>query len=88
MPNEDEIRQRAYAIWEQEGRPEGRQEEHWRRASAELDGAGLSIDLDKGTIRPDGQPATAPADDDGAASAGMGTTSAGRRNTSSAQPRR
>ncbi len=87
MPNEDEIRQRAHAIWEQEGRPEGRQEEHWHRASTELGGAGLSMDLDKGTITPDGQPATAPADDDGTASAGMNATGTGRRSTST-QPRR
>ncbi len=33
---EERIRQRAYAIWEQEGCPEGRQEEHWQRAREEL----------------------------------------------------
>jgi hypothetical protein len=26
------IRQRAYQIWEEEGRPEGKAEEHWERA--------------------------------------------------------
>jgi hypothetical protein len=30
-----ERRQRAYAIWEREGRPEGRDEEHWRAAGDE-----------------------------------------------------
>jgi hypothetical protein len=30
------IRERAYRIWEEEGQPEGRQEEHWRRAEAEI----------------------------------------------------
>ena len=30
------IRERAYAIWEQEGRPEGRQWDHWLRAASEL----------------------------------------------------
>ena len=34
----DLIRQRAYAIWEQEGRPHGKDEEHWRRASEEMHG--------------------------------------------------
>ncbi len=73
MPDENDIRQRAYAIWEEDGRPEGRQEEHWQRASMELAGTGLSMDLDKGTIAPDGQPATAPADgDDAAAGTGPG----------------
>jgi hypothetical protein len=30
------IRARAHALWEQEGRPEGRSEEHWQRACQEL----------------------------------------------------
>ena len=32
MPKEERIRAIAYAIWEEEGRPEGRAEEHWFRA--------------------------------------------------------
>ena len=32
----DEISRRAQEIWEQEGRPEGRAEEHWTRAENEL----------------------------------------------------
>jgi hypothetical protein len=31
------IRERAYFIWEQEGRPEGRHLEHWRRARTYID---------------------------------------------------
>jgi hypothetical protein len=31
-----EISARARAIWEQEGRPEGRDKEHWLQAEAEL----------------------------------------------------
>jgi hypothetical protein len=37
--NRDEeqlIRERAYEIWEREGRPTGRAEEHWRQAAAEI----------------------------------------------------
>jgi hypothetical protein len=30
---EDAIRARAYQIWEEEGRPEGEHELHWRRAT-------------------------------------------------------
>lgn len=30
-----ERRERAYALWEQEGRPEGRQDDHWHRAGEE-----------------------------------------------------
>jgi hypothetical protein len=33
------IRLRAYQIWEAEGRPEGKQSEHWRQAEEQL-GAG------------------------------------------------
>lgn len=32
------IRERAYRIWESEGRPDGKHEEHWRRAFEEVHG--------------------------------------------------
>ena len=32
------IRERAHQLWEEEGRPEGRADEHWARARAELAG--------------------------------------------------
>lgn len=32
----DEIRERAYRIWDAEGRPEGKEKEHWERAEREL----------------------------------------------------
>jgi hypothetical protein len=35
---QDEIRQRAYELYEQEGRQEGRDEEYWLRAEAEIRG--------------------------------------------------
>ncbi len=34
---EEWIRRRAYELWEAEGRPEARQEEHWRKAEEELE---------------------------------------------------
>lgn len=34
---EEAIRMRAYQIWEREGRPHGRDHEHWVRARIELD---------------------------------------------------
>ncbi|WP_173931862.1 DUF2934 domain-containing protein [Chelativorans sp. Marseille-P2723] len=34
---DEKIRQRAYEIWEAEGRPEGREAEHWARASQEIE---------------------------------------------------
>jgi hypothetical protein len=33
---QDRIRERAYQLWEQDGRPSGRDREHWARAEAEL----------------------------------------------------
>ena len=36
MADEGRIRERAHAIWEAEGRPEGREQEHWQRACREL----------------------------------------------------
>ncbi len=36
---EDDVRARAYALWENEGRPEGRHLEHWLRASEEAAGS-------------------------------------------------
>ncbi len=34
---EQKIRERAHAIWEAEGRPEGRESEHWERAMRDVD---------------------------------------------------
>ncbi|WP_342643669.1 DUF2934 domain-containing protein [Rhodoligotrophos ferricapiens] len=34
---EQRIRERAHQIWEQEGRPEGRHDEHWERAARAID---------------------------------------------------
>lgn len=38
----DSIARRAYAIWEAEGRPEGRHEEHWSQAESEAGAGGGS----------------------------------------------
>jgi hypothetical protein len=32
MDRDQQQRERAYKIWEDEGRPEGQHEDHWRRA--------------------------------------------------------
>lgn len=34
----ERIRQRAHAIWEKAGRPEGAHQQHWDQATAEVDG--------------------------------------------------
>lgn len=36
---QDVIRARAYQLWEDEGRPEGREEMHWRQASRDMEEA-------------------------------------------------
>jgi hypothetical protein len=43
------IRWRAYLLWEQEGRPEGRAEDHWFRAEAEVAGLNSSEEAPPGT---------------------------------------
>jgi hypothetical protein len=35
-PLHDDISRRAHEFWEEEGRPDGRSEEHWRRAEEVL----------------------------------------------------
>jgi hypothetical protein len=39
---EARIRERAHAIWEEEGRPVGKEREHWERAAIEVDGESRS----------------------------------------------
>lgn len=34
--DEEQVRQRAYALWDEEGRPSGRDDEYWHRAEREL----------------------------------------------------
>lgn len=34
---DEQIRRRAHEIWEQEGRPHGKEREHWERAERELE---------------------------------------------------
>lgn len=45
---EDRIRRRAYQIWEREGRPEGREADHWALAREEI----AIEDNYAGTLRP------------------------------------
>jgi hypothetical protein len=79
MADENKIRERAYAIWEREGRPHGRHDDHWHQASTEQEdgSAGLSVDLDGGAIQPDGEPAAAPAQEGRSAGNGSDSQSGG-----------
>lgn len=42
MANNDDIQKRAYAIWEEEGRPEGLHQDHWNQAENELNASQTS----------------------------------------------
>ena len=42
VQREHTIRERAYAIWEQEGRPDGREWDHWARAAGEIGSNGVA----------------------------------------------
>ncbi|WP_161142169.1 DUF2934 domain-containing protein, partial [Propylenella binzhouense] len=70
--DEDRIRERAYRIWEEEGRPEGRHDEHWHRAGREMGGEEKAVAADE--ARPDageagGRSAADPGDESGRAAA-------------------
>ena len=39
LAGEEAIRERAYAIWEEEGRPHGKDLDHWHRAEAQINAA-------------------------------------------------
>jgi hypothetical protein len=47
MPTEQEIRERAHAIWEAEGRPAGREWEHWNQAARELGAAPADLSAEQ-----------------------------------------
>jgi hypothetical protein len=40
--SEEKVRERAYYIWEREGRPQGRESDHWHAAVLELQLEGVS----------------------------------------------
>ena len=46
----ERIRERAYALWERDGCPSGRAEQHWHQAVAEI-AANDAYGLDAGTVR-------------------------------------
>jgi hypothetical protein len=37
MPTQDEIRELAHRLWEEDGRPKGKDLEHWTKATAMLE---------------------------------------------------
>lgn len=93
---EERIRARAYRIWQKDGEPEGRHEEHWRQAENEdrqetaaggadtaRKGGGLASGLQPG--------GTAPGDSPGATAGSVGTgggSTAGKATGNTAKARR
>lgn len=67
---EQEIRERAYRIWQDEGEPTGRDQDHWSKAQAEVEGSANADELinNAGDDLPFGEP-----EDTGAADATIGT---------------
>jgi hypothetical protein len=59
---EEKIRERAHLIWERQGRPEGRDAEHWAQARREIENednaatgaGGLKVSVDNDPTRPGG----------------------------------
>jgi hypothetical protein len=51
MDREERIRRRAHEIWEREGYPEGRQQEHWHQAVQEVESE--SSEAERGPVVPD-----------------------------------
>jgi hypothetical protein len=59
--NEDRIRDRAYALWEADGRPEGQDKDYWARAERELsEESGLDMSEEDSTVSPIPLPAGFP----------------------------
>lgn len=61
MDRESEIRSRAYELWERDGQPEGRAEEHWQEACEQYDARGKAahrMETDPALNNPDSTPGT------------------------------
>jgi DnaJ-class molecular chaperone len=67
---QDRIRERAHAIWEQEGHPEGRDADHWARAEQEAGSAGQQPPVAEQSTAP--MSAGSPGDDAAPGTAGTG----------------
>ena len=50
---EEKVRERAYAIWEREGRPEGQAERHWAQVEEELRAEERGADASAAAPSPD-----------------------------------
>ncbi|MER8368923.1 DUF2934 domain-containing protein [Mesorhizobium sp. M0306] len=62
---QERIRQRAHAIWEQAGRPDGAHQQHWDQATAEIDAEIATTETASRPKPKARQPKPAPAAKDG-----------------------
>src|SRR5688500_2801776 len=89
---EERVRERAYALWEQEGRPDGREQEHWEEASRELqqngDGAASGDGARQGPVQGGSRPSVDRLTPSAATAAptGVRQDGAARRPGSAAEP--
>jgi hypothetical protein len=79
MHDEHHIRQRAYEIWEQEGRPDGRHDEHWAQARQEIKTEDLV--LSSAAEAPEDASPTVTAPDSGGTTPGQAAAAAAAVNT-------
>jgi hypothetical protein len=79
MHDEHHIRQRAYEIWEQEGRPDGRHDEHWAQARQEIEAD--SPDQSPAVEAPEDASPTVTAPDSGGTTPGQAAAAAAAVNT-------
>lgn len=62
---EDRVRERAYELWVEEGRPEGHDQEHWRRARDEIEAEDADLARNPGIGSSIGRQGDAPGPLDG-----------------------
>lgn len=61
IPEDNDIRDRAYALWQQDGSPAGKDQEYWHRAERELSQeAGLDTSKDSAEVTQPTPPAGLP----------------------------
>jgi hypothetical protein len=78
MPDrENRIKRRAHEIWEREGRPHGRDAEHWRQAEREIDAAASAVATEAAAVPGKAPPRTGGARQPGGTAGKPGKAPAG-----------
>lgn len=85
MDRHDLIRQRAHAIWESEGRPDNRSEEHWKMASAEIEAETAQADAPSPLGQDEAEPSPAPSGSKPAKAAKNTVVKAGQKTATKAK---